>query len=335
MIQNKGLIARTSFVNGISGERRSTIRKKCKLNKKLVFAIFASVALLMSAMLILNHEKLDKKVIENEKISSNSYGSKEVSGGIDICPKYIAGDTQTPFAIHYSISGLDPNADYYSKLRIKNAGTSTYQNYILTYNYTSGGWTHDSSPWTTVNTIRTDSNGHVEGWLIGKTYTGVVAGNYDIVLRLRKVGTTTNLDTPDIATNIRVMDMTTEGGWITGYVYEPDGVTPMQNASVLVKDSGGNIIGAYMTEDNAVNEGYTNGSGYYRIAVPIGSGYTLEATNQAKTFRGSTNAPEVLVGVNVTASDITAYNIPEFSEFLLPIFAVMGIFLFVNYRRKK
>ncbi|MEM2900774.1 MAG: hypothetical protein QXT63_08275, partial [Thermoplasmata archaeon] len=335
-VNRNGMLARGSFVNGISGERLSCVKKRFKLrNKKALFAIIASVALLVSAFMIVritNDEHGLGKANENKEINAKN---TRTNYGIDIYPKYIAGDTTTPFAVHYSIGGLEPNTDYYSKLRIKNAGTSTYPNYIMTYNYATGLWTHDSSPWTSVNVIKTDATGNVSGWLVGKTYTGVVAGYYDIVLRLRKVGTSTNIDTTDMALNIRVMDMSTEGGWVTGYVYEPDGTTPMQNANVLVKNSSGDVLGIYMTENNEVNEGYTNGSGYYRIAVPIGSGYTIEATNQQKTFQGTVSAPEILVGVDVTAPDITAYNIPEFSEFLLPIFAVVGIFFFVSYRRKK
>jgi hypothetical protein len=335
-VNRNGMLARGSFVNGISGERRSCTKKRFKLrNKKALFALFASVALLVSAFMIVritNDEHGLGKANENRDVSAKN---TMAVNGTDVCPIYGAGDAITPVAIHYSIGPLAPNTDYFLKWRIKESATGTYRNYVMRYNFSSGLWTHDTSPWATVFTIWTDSSGYASGWVIGKTYTGVVPGDYDIVIRVRKVWAGSNIDLPDNASNVRVMNMTTEGGWVTGYVYEPDGTTPMQNASVLVKNSSGDVLGIYMTENNLVNEGYTNGSGYYRIAVPIGTGYTIEATNQARTFQGTVSSPDILVGVNVTAPDITAYNIPEFSELLLPIFAIIGIFFFVNYRRRK
>ncbi len=330
--QPSSMLARGGFVNGALGERMSKRVRKRTISNKAVFAVVASLAMIATALFVVNLEQTSVNVTKNEGKGANAAGER-ANDGIDIYPAYIANDTATPFAVHYSISNLVPNTNYYSKLRLRNATTLLYVNQLNTYNYGANTWTNDGTAWTACNVIHTDAAGNVAGWLVGRVFgTTLPAGPYDIVLRIRL---SANYDCTDIASNIRLLNMTTEGCWLTGFVYEPDGTTPMENASVLVK-SGTTVIGTYMSENNGVNEGYTNGSGYYRVAVPIGTNYVVEVTNQASTFKASLSSVDASIpAINVTLPNIVAYSIPEFSELVLPIVGVIAVVALVGYRRRK
>ena len=108
------------------------------------------------------------------------------------------------------------------------------------------------------------------------------------------------------------MNMATNGGWVEGHAYGV-GMTalasysvPLAGHRVVVKDSGGTIVGLYATEDNGVAEGYNPGdTGYYKIAVPAGSDYTAEVWDANNALIGSPSTPfTVTAGATTSGVDI-------------------------------
>jgi len=82
-----------------------------------------------------------------------------------------------------------------------------------------------------------------------------------------------------------------DGGWIEGTAYLANGTTPAANCPVVVKNSGGTIVGIYMTEDNSVNEGYPTTAGYYKVAAPAGTGYSVEVWDPTTNAKSEMQLP--------------------------------------------
>ena len=205
-------------------------------------------------------------------LSVSSFATNYV-GGIDVAPVYVAGDTTTPFAIHLSASGLTALSDYTVKIRMGNATTGgAFTNTWAGAN----GWLHDSSPYTAFTTpecnVVSDGSGAASKWFFARCSTALV-GVVTTNIRIRLVGTSTNVDGPSIAIQT-VLNMATEGGWLEG------NYNGAVNKIVLIKNAGGVVLGTGVTEDNSIADGNTATSGYFKIALPAGTDtYTISLRN--------------------------------------------------------
>lgn len=201
----------------------------------------------------------------------------------------------TPFAVYVEILGYTANSSYAIKSRIGPGSTLTYA--ISWKNETANTWASDSTAYTSLLKVTTDSSGNWRGWLVVKVLNTVTPGTLNYKARMRLSGTTSNIDSSQVSATS--LNMSTEGGWIEGGA-TLDG-NPAQNKVVVVK-SGSTIVGIYLTEDNGVNEGYSSTPGYFKVGVPAGTGYTVELWDP------STNTPYLgtASGIDVTAGNITS-----------------------------
>jgi hypothetical protein len=235
-------------------------------------------------------------------------------GTVDIFPTYVANDgavsagslmTGTPFLAHVAFTGLDPNTQYYGpKGYVPGSG----------FNWNNNTWKTLNATWTGYITFTTDASGAWSGWFTlcaDATYTPTI-GNFRA--GCRKTDATTTLYTDYVS--MTTMSIVTTGGWVEGHAYGVSGTSPSGNRSaaplvghhVVVRDSGSTIMGIYATEDNGVAEGYDSGdTGYYKIAVPAGSGYTAEVWDANNAIIGSSSTPFTVTAEATTSSvDINA-----------------------------
>ncbi|MGC9090052.1 MAG: CehA/McbA family metallohydrolase, partial [Caldisericia bacterium] len=123
------------------------------------------------------------------------------------------------------------------------------------------------------------------GWIVTKVNKTSITSNINFdwnkniyyVARAREGSSNRDSSSKEVTPlNMTSSGSGTLGGWIEGYA-NLDG-NPAQNKIVVVKNSSGTIIGTYITEDNEVNEGYSGGAGYFKVAVPAGTGcdYSVE-----------------------------------------------------------
>jgi hypothetical protein len=221
---------------------------------------------------------------------SFSFGAN-FTGGIDVYPQYIAGDSTTPFAIHFYASGLNTNSGYTVKIRIGNTATGG------AWGHTWGGaagWLNDGSPFAAFTTaecnLTTDASGNGSKWVFARCT--AVASIVTTNIRLRY--SSSNIDATALAYQ-SAMNMSTNGGWIAGTL------SNSSNVVVLAKDAGGNILGTGITEDNGITEGNASTDGYFKVAVPVGTVTQLEFRNLDNTPHGYTQSGTW----NITANTVT------------------------------
>jgi len=229
----------------------------------------------------------------------------------------------TPIAYYVQLTGANINAQYYVNAYFYNG---SYPSGAYIWNSSTSTWvpTTSSSPTATSGhpVITTDASGNWSGWIFVKSR---IDKDYTVVPNIRvRFYLTSNTGTQVTATyyNVNMMNMhisgftppswvTTDGGWIEGIAYLADGTTPATNCPVVVKNSSGTIVGIYMTEDNSVNEGYSTTPGYFKVAAPVGTGYSVEVWNSSNTKIGNAvtdvfvKAGQTTTGVNI--NQITSY----------------------------
>ncbi|HZY42007.1 MAG TPA: Ig-like domain-containing protein, partial [Anaerolineae bacterium] len=231
-----------------------------------------------------------------------------VAVSIDVAPTTLPADTTlddcstgTPYAIHVSTTGLDSAASYLIKAYHYSASDGNVNRGCM--------WNWQTASWTVITNTYTGLPGISgvtawSGWLYLKEVSNH-AGLTDLKLRVRLRTGATNV--ADGTLSPTAYNTTAGGGWISGHAYQSGAFAP--GAPVIVRN-GSTIVGVYATEDNAVNEGYTSGdTGYYKVAVPVGSNYTAEVWDSNNVITGTATG-----GVNVAAGATTAnvdINVPD------------------------
>ncbi len=199
-----------------------------------------------------------------------------------------------------SESGGTPNAAYVSIANLTAGGTYRIKAYkggdgYWNWNDTTNSWvgtaTSDQRP------IVADSSGTWEGWVFFKLNTTLIGG---VGFRVFEGASGTTQFGTKYSSDVTFMDMATGGGWIEGTVYDTGGA-PLANAPVVVRDSSNAILGIYLSEDNAVSEGYSATTGYYKVPAPAGSDYTVEVWDASNAIVGLP-----ATGVSVTAGASTS-----------------------------
>lgn len=214
----------------------------------------------------------------------------------------------TPFAVFVNFSG-QANTQYYVTGYFYYSSTAS--GYI--WHLQNGAWF--STPGTTTSRpiITTDNNGNWKGWLVFKTNSSTTFGG-PVNFRVRFY-LTSNIDATLYTVNLMNMSTSGNGGWIEGNA-NLDG-NPAQNKIVVVKNSGGTIVGIYITEDNGVDEGYSSTPGYFKVGVPQGCDYTVELWDPITNTiypNGSVsgicvNAGSVTSGITIDARSNNAPNL--------------------------
>jgi len=190
-------------------------------------------------------------------------------------PLYVAsqGDGTTvvpmsPFAVYVSFTGFVASS---TTIHLKAYSPTTASSYA--YNWAgANGWLATGGAWASYPNVSSDASGNGSGWIyvmLPALHTGATT----LVVAARD---TANHYSP--AVNITGLDMTSgtgTGGWISGTAYLADAITPAPGKIVVVKN-GASIIGTYATEDNSVNDGYAATPGTFKVAAPVGTGYTVE-----------------------------------------------------------
>ncbi|MBK8985132.1 MAG: hypothetical protein IPM39_03475 [Chloroflexi bacterium] len=173
------------------------------------------------------------------------------------------GNTDTPFAIYLTVSGLNENTSYEFTARINHGGTDRGS-------FTTGGsfGTSYLALGTTVSGCGTNCS--LSRWAYLRASNTVPVGASNIRLRIRVVGAGT--PSPADLTGPTFLDMTTTGGWIE------ESIGTSRDGRAVAVYVGSNLIGLYVAEDNGVTDGYPNTPGYYRVAVPSCEecNYTIE-----------------------------------------------------------
>ena len=228
-----------------------------------------------------------------------------------IYPKYLPTNCSTgvttpgdgtPFAVYVVIQGYTANKNYAIKSRI--GPYSTDMTYAISWkNELTNQWANDSTAFSNLLKITTDASGNWSGWLIAKVQRTVPSGVLLFRMRMKvEPYDGGNLDSFPVAVNS--LNMTTEGGWIEGHAYIDD--IPVANGVVVVKDSAGNIVGTYLTEDNGVLEGYSSpDTGYFKVGVPADNNYTIELWNPLTNIPYPGNFHDIAV----SSGQVTSFDI--------------------------
>ncbi|MDI6784212.1 MAG: hypothetical protein QME64_09000 [bacterium] len=236
-----------------------------------------------------------------------------VEGTIDVCPLYYMADNRTPFIAHFSASSSSLTQSAAStNLRMSAPGGISFTNYYTWSTAGTPGWRNDSAPYATRQPIPISLT-TASGWLIDMSTSATMFGVSSVCVRFRAPNNASNnLDVAPIGgatvalyIPITGLDSTTNGGWIEGRY-------STANTIVLAKDSSGNILGSYITENNQVTEGYDSTStGYFKLAVPVGQVASLEFRNINNVSLDTQIGPwTILVGKTTFANHKPSDAIP-------------------------
>ena len=213
--------------------------------------------------------------------------------------------TGTPYAIYVTASDLSDTSTYL--IKAYHYLSSSTANKGCMWNWQTNSWLVMDNFYNNLPSISGVTSW--SGWIYVKDVTAH-AGATDLRLRVRFRTGTTNVGEGTVYPT--PMSMATAGGWVEGHAYGVGTTSlasysvPLSGHRVVVKDGGGTIVGLYATEDNGVNEGYNSGdTGYYKIAVPAGSGYTAEVWDANNALIGSPSTPfAVTAGAKTSGVDV-------------------------------
>ncbi len=179
------------------------------------------------------------------------------------------GTTGYPYAVFVRIQNWTAGASGQAYVKLY---SSTNNEYMWSATNVWSNTITYANPNQPVVTI--DAGGNWSGWIYAKHNTAL---GVTVAVRAAKVGATaTNLTSATVTMNVLAMSGGGTGGWIVRTT------SPAVNKGVVAY-SGGNMVGTYRTEDNGITEGYTYGSGGFKIAVPEGFVDSLVAFNENGT----------------------------------------------------
>ncbi|MEO0131966.1 MAG: choice-of-anchor J domain-containing protein [candidate division WOR-3 bacterium] len=219
-------------------------------------------------------------------------------------PRYVQGGatttTGTPFAFYVGVKPGSDNDSFYYKGRIGGRG--------LTWNISGNNWATDNAAWTSLSKILCGSvNDTAKLWVFMKAQPSATVDTF-LSLRVRHIDAAVNYDSDTLP--IKILDMTAsgDGGWLYGHIYEYNGGPARENVVVLAYQ-GEEIVGAYATENNNIDEGYNSGNaGYIRMAVKAGTIDSLQVrhrtTNEILPFYTEIPCPWIVYPGDSTSLDI-------------------------------
>jgi phosphatidylserine/phosphatidylglycerophosphate/cardiolipin synthase-like enzyme len=177
------------------------------------------------------------------------------------------GTVGYPYAAFVQIQGWTACASSQALLKIYSGTNNEYM-------WSATNVWSNSTPFSNTNqpVADVDASGNWSGWIYMKHNDNVGAS---ASIRVVKVGATATRLTTALPA-FTILNMVTGAGWIFR------STSPAENKGILAY-SGGNIVGMYRSENNGIDEGYTYGSGGFKIAVPIGIIDSLVALNDDGT----------------------------------------------------
>lgn len=167
------------------------------------------------------------------------------------------GTTGYPYAVYVQITGFTAAAN-------SQAWVKLYLSTNIEYMWSATSTWSNGSTYSDANQpkLNIDGSGNGSGWIYAK-HNDLVTPTF--ALRARWVNGTSSNQITSSSYNVNALDMTSlgNGGWIVRTS------SPAVNKAILAY-AGGQIVGSYRTEDNGITEGYSYGSGGFKIAVPVG-----------------------------------------------------------------
>jgi hypothetical protein len=180
-----------------------------------------------------------------------------VSGGITMLP--CAPDDSMPFIVKVEVSGLDANASY-------NCGLWIYGKPAVSQVWTEKGWkggyrytaftSDSSSKWTAFKPLR-----------IVKPF----ASGYDYYIKCTVKDNKKTKLIEDKRLHSEGFNIFNDGGWIKGRVFTDTTFTkPLKGIAIIARDKAKNIMGAYISEDNKIEEDGALSPGEFILSSPSG-----------------------------------------------------------------
>jgi len=213
-------------------------------------------------------------------------GSKNIIDlDIELYPKYISKipknyDYSLPFAFKVSLNKFASNESYQLKSyligNISNIWPSsqTWNGLSWRYSneYTSKILPNNNGSWTGWQFLR--FNKDYQDYILNiqnnsKAYLSIKFKNNDSLFVVTKK--VYLLDIDDSTTN------GVKGGYLVGRAKFNENF--LDNKSILVENKVGEVIGCYITEDNGIDDELIIKKGYYKIPLPVGSGYKIKIYN--------------------------------------------------------
>lgn len=222
------------------------------------------------------------------------------TGGLSVIPS-APGDS-TPFVVKIEIAALEPNTAYDCGVWVYGKPASISQ--VWTEDGWKGGYRY--VPFTS------DSNGR---YLSHKKLRIVKLPDltYDYYIKCTiKDFTGNKLIEHKIkhSEGFNLIDMD-EGGYIEGIIFRDSSLsTSLENTILFIRDSDGNVIGGYLSEDNMVEEGYGNTPGYFCIGLPSTTVISIFIEDNSGNPLGQIIGEwEVPAGLAINIGDIFPFNI--------------------------
>lgn len=253
-------------------------------------------------------------VISNVLITTEGFSSLSKAAGITypIAADSISG---TPFAVRVVAAGIE-------------SMDTTYEFAVWVYDkkghhYISKIWIPNelrwASGWTVYQPFYSNTGCTRINWAYLKIYRAHSPDSFYICFKFR------NGEAQDIKVEypyFQILNMGEEGGWLAGTVYEDSLLSTMySNVNIVAKNPEGGVIGAYVTEENEIDEGNPDIPGYFCIAAPVGTVNSLEfqdmAGNSVVGYVGRSSPWEITPGettyVDLLSIQSVSFN-PESPE---------------------
>ncbi len=234
-------------------------------------------------------------------------------GDFSILPK-VASDS-TPFVARISVSELDPDSTYKFTIYVYGGYPSPA---VISERWTSNKW---KGGYAYTDFIPDESGNWQE--LIPLRIVKKAQEGYDYYIKFNiKKGTESVFDsTVRSSEGFQILDMSSEGGWLAGTIYSDSNfISPAEGIVVLPSIS--NIFGAYLTEDNKIDEGNSSIAGRFCIAMPIGTVDKIEfqdsLSNSINAYLGSSPNWEITAGETTWVDPFCIENIDFTPEHLEP-----------------
>ncbi len=199
------------------------------------------------------------------------------------------GITGYPFAVYVTISGWTAAANGQAYIKLYSGSTNEFM-------WSATGAWSNTTTFSTANqpVFNIDASGNATGWIYAK-HNNSITGTYS--LRGAMVGSTSTQVTQ---AGYAFTALTLAGGGNGGWVVRNS--SPAVNKAILAY-TGSTVVGSYRTEDNGITEGYSYGSGGFKIAVPTGTIDSLVSYNDNGTRDQSFVGPWTVTAGNET--DVT------------------------------
>ena len=199
---------------------------------------------------------------------------------IKLCPLYIPKiqnniDYSLPFAVNINISNYIPNESYQLKSYVVGNISSSSP---ATQTWDGSTWMY-SDRYT--SSITTDECGSWSGWQYLRfkrdyqEYKNHIQNNNTAYLNVKiKKDNSSN----DVSKGVFLLDIdeSTSNGTIGGCAIGLVKNAFLQNKTIIVENSAGAYAGAYVAEDNKIDEGLISTPGYYKVSAPVGLNYTIK-----------------------------------------------------------